>query len=105
MIHYVPKSYTASNGSLWNIEHNPKPTRSTALDWDYVAEDYEGPGDNRFGEAGSQDEAEVAIEALIFEHAPKRDQAVSDWDTINRAALRLMMGSAERLVSEGDDVS
>jgi hypothetical protein len=40
----------------------PGPT--TALDWEYVADDYDGPGDPRCGLAGSEEEARERVDEL-----------------------------------------
>ena len=78
-------NYTATDGSLWIITHEwssavlirvgpghgpdafdrvPKPG---PLDWEWVADEYDGPGDTRHGNASTREEAISEIEAWILD--------------------------------------
>ena len=46
------------------IEWNPKPIPNRKHDWDWVHEDYDGPGDKRCGTAASAAVAKVEIDNL-----------------------------------------
>jgi len=46
------------------IEWNPKPIPTRKHDWDFVHDDYDGPGDRRCGTAASIVAAKVEIDNL-----------------------------------------
>ena len=47
------------------ISCDPKPIPSRSFDWDYVHEDYDGPGDHRCGSCASKESAMVEIDEFI----------------------------------------
>lgn len=61
--------YVASDGSWWRIYATCPPIPTRAFDWDWCAEDYGGPGDNRHGSAPTRDDAILGIEEFIAENA------------------------------------
>jgi hypothetical protein len=46
------------------ISYEPKPIPSRSFDYAYIHEDYEGPGDHRFGTAASIEECKAGIDRL-----------------------------------------
>lgn len=54
----------------FTIDYVPKPVPTTAFDWLYAADDYDGApdsGDRRCGFAGSEEQAKAAIDELLEE--------------------------------------
>jgi hypothetical protein len=48
----------------YTIVHDPKPIPIRTKDWDYVHNEYDGPGDNRCGSTDSLESAKAAIDEL-----------------------------------------
>lgn len=59
--------YKASDGSLWNVTDECPPIPTCSMDWAWVSDEYDGPGDDRHGHEPTMDDAIVAIEAYISE--------------------------------------
>ena len=59
--------YTASDGSTWNMRAVCPPIPTKAFDWEYVHDDYGGPGDHRHGNARDMDACVAEIERGIAE--------------------------------------
>jgi hypothetical protein len=51
----------------FTIEYRPKPVPTTAFDWQFCADDYDGPGDVRCGFAGSEEAAKERVDELLEE--------------------------------------
>jgi hypothetical protein len=51
----------------YNITYWPKPIPSRAHDYDFVHQDYDGPGDNRVGSCGSIRDCILEIEQIEME--------------------------------------
>lgn len=49
------------------ITYNPKPIPIRDLDWDWVHDDYDGPGDNRYGSASSELSCKEQIDDCLAE--------------------------------------
>lgn len=49
------------------LSYNPKPIPTRAFDYDFVHEDYDGPGDNRCGAAESPAGCRYEIDLLLEE--------------------------------------
>jgi hypothetical protein len=57
------------NYRSFTIDYRPKPVPTTALDWQFYADGYDGPGDKRCGLAGSEEAAKATVDELIEEGA------------------------------------
>ena len=53
----------------YTIDYRPKPVPTTALDWQFCADAYDGPGDRRCGLAGSEEAAKRMIDEIEEEAA------------------------------------
>jgi len=51
------------------ITYDPPPIPSRACDWAFEHEDYDGPGDSRFGYAPSLEDAKAQIDDLLDDEA------------------------------------
>ncbi len=54
------------------IDYDPPPIPTRAHDWQWCHENYDGPGDNRWGSAPSLEAAKAAIDERIED---EREQA------------------------------
>lgn len=61
--------YTATDGSLWHVEYNPPPVGSRRYDWEWIADDFGGPGDDAHGNEPTEEAAIAAVEAWVKENA------------------------------------
>jgi hypothetical protein len=48
----------------YHITYNPKPIPTKNHDWDFVHDEYNGPGDNRHGSVASVDDAMKEIDLI-----------------------------------------
>lgn len=46
----------------WTITHDPKPIPDRRWDWSFVHDDYDGPGDDRCGDAASLEACKAEID-------------------------------------------
>lgn len=59
--------YVASDGSLWHIMYDKPPVPTRNWDWAWTAYDYNGPDDDRHGDAASPEACVAAIEEYVTE--------------------------------------
>ena len=64
----MSEQYTASDGSLWHVCNCPPPVPTRALDWEWVSDDYGGPGDDSHGYAPTKEAAIAAVEEWVEEN-------------------------------------
>jgi hypothetical protein len=64
----------------YTITRNPKPGPSNSFDWDWVHDDYQGPGDDRCGWSASLADAERAIEQINDGDEDEDDEDAYDED-------------------------
>lgn len=59
--------YTDEFGGRWHIHRDPPPIPARHADWQWYHEDFDGPGDRRWGYSATLDEAIADIDCLADE--------------------------------------